>query len=375
MFRITVLPAEDGDCLFVETGARPHRILIDGGRSKTARGPLTFLLDGLQPRTGAAIDLMVLSHVDADHIEGVLDILETRTDIAPGNIWFNGLNACRVADGKSPLTRKPVGTSVRQTQAPILSALQGEKFSQSICEKNWAWNKGWKDAAVMVEPDEPLPTVELDGGARLILLGPTRSSLAALRSEWERTVRKEIAKEMPGVLGGKRGAAHLPGRAAEFYAAKRDEPDDAVPNGSSITFVLECDGKRALFAADAHPDDLATALERYQPGGGRICFDAIKVAHHGSAANNTSPLLARLQSPLWLVSSNGSRHGHPDPEAIARIVLTPAAKRLVFNYHSEYSDVWNDELAGSAYNYTCQFPVENGDCTVIDLDSDCLGIK
>ena len=37
MFRITMLPAEDGDCLLIETGedAAPHRILIDGGRKRT----------------------------------------------------------------------------------------------------------------------------------------------------------------------------------------------------------------------------------------------------------------------------------------------------------------------------------------------------
>lgn len=124
-----------------------------------------------------------------------------------------------------------------------------------------------------------------------------------------------------------------------------------------------------LFGADAHPDDLARALRRYDPGDGKIHFDAVKVVHLGSAGNNTSELIGLLESSLWLVSTNGSRHRHPDPEAIARIVLSkPAGKKLQFNYATKYNKVWENADLQARFDYTVGYGPD-AQPTVIDLSS------
>jgi hypothetical protein len=138
-----------------------------------------------------------------------------------------------------------------------------------------------------------------------------------------------------------------------------DEADRARPNGTSIAFIVEAEGKRVLFAADAHPNDLAAAVRNFEAGSERIYFDAIKAAHHGSAKNNTSELIAVLSSPLWLISTNGSKHGHPDPEAIARIVLAPPAhKILAFNYRTIQNRVWDDDAIKEVHSYRTKFAQE-----------------
>ena len=365
MFKVTMLPAEDGDSFFVEVGAKPYRILIDGGRTKTANGPLATLINNLTLQDETSVDLVVLTHVDADHIEGLLSFIKTRGKALTKSIWFNGYQAlCAAANIKHVM---PGDAPDVDDQPTTLSILQGKKLTTQIEERGWAWNTGWNEGAVMIEPSGPLPVIDLPGGARLTLLSPQRSNLAEFRRAWGQTIREEIEGQGHQVMRGTRGPAHLPGRNVAHYASLRDNPDRALPNATSIAFVLEFGGKQALFTGDANPDVLAAALERLQPGGEPVYFDLIKVAHHGSSANNTSPLIARLASKLWLFSSNGRRHGHPEPEAIARVLLTKGEKRLIFNYRSGFSEAWEDHVAEREHNYVCQFPASEDDATVIDL--------
>ena len=71
--RLEVFHAADGDCLLLSSGDG-HHVLIDGGRAGT-------FADNTQPRlqelklAGEAIDLVLVSHIDADHITGILRLL------------------------------------------------------------------------------------------------------------------------------------------------------------------------------------------------------------------------------------------------------------------------------------------------------------
>ena len=92
-FRIEMLPARHGDALWIEYGtpARTRRILIDGG-PLTAYADLSSRLQQLPPGD-QGVELVVISHVDTDHIEGLIRLFaepEADWPIAPQEIWFNG---------------------------------------------------------------------------------------------------------------------------------------------------------------------------------------------------------------------------------------------------------------------------------------------
>ncbi|MCU7876385.1 MAG: MBL fold metallo-hydrolase [Candidatus Thiodiazotropha sp. (ex Lucinoma borealis)] len=72
-----MLPARHGDCLWIEYGelAAPHRILIDGGTSGTFQD-LKKRFEAI-PETQREFELLVVTHIDADHISGVLKLLES----------------------------------------------------------------------------------------------------------------------------------------------------------------------------------------------------------------------------------------------------------------------------------------------------------
>ncbi len=75
MFRIEMLPAAHGDCLWIEygSGREIHRILIDGGPAHAYPALRERILH--LPADERHFDLLVITHIDADHIEGIIRLL------------------------------------------------------------------------------------------------------------------------------------------------------------------------------------------------------------------------------------------------------------------------------------------------------------
>ena len=76
MIKLHVVQVEFGDSFILESesGKNSTTILIDGGPYQTFKNHLKPTLQKL-PINGK-IDLVVLSHIDNDHIIGLLDLLE-----------------------------------------------------------------------------------------------------------------------------------------------------------------------------------------------------------------------------------------------------------------------------------------------------------
>lgn len=354
---ISMLPARDGDCLFVE--AAGFRLLVDGGRPQTGLTVLPAFLGSLPTRPGKpTIDLMILTHVDADHIAGVLTFLADPRGLTIGEVWFNGAeHHARAADF---FVKPPAPEDVPDAEPDDLKTLsvkQALQFDARVKELGIAWNTRLKGEAVMVLPDGELPRVTLAPGLDLVLLGPPRQKLADFYPDWEDCIREfaaEEEREADKVLSAEPRIVPTVENLGEL-AGDAETADRTRPNGASIAFVLEAgEKKRILFTADAHPTDVASGVERYG-GQGRVSFDAVKVAHHGSAKNNISVLIDRLQSPRWLISTDGSGHGHPDSSAIARIVLTLSKEKLlIFNYPSKINLDWDKADLKEKFKYsTC----------------------
>lgn len=363
MFEIEMLPADEGDALWLEYGSGPrHRILIDCGRKTAYRAVASRL--GRSP--DLRFELFVLTHVDADHISGAIPLLQDDR-FGPdrvGDVWFNGwrhLNGLhRDFEGNMP---------------GILGARQGEFFAAVLRERDYLWNGAFDGKAVVVEADGNLPTVELEGGMKLTILGPTWPKLQDMRDRWESDLGGadpnkamepgdyERALELlgrdrrhgPDLLGGGHDGPIEVGRLSE----EPFDPDDSEPNGSSISFLAECDGRSALFAGDAHAPQLEASVQRLlqERGLERLQIDALKMAHHGSARNNSHELLELLDCRRYLLSSNGSRHHHPDPEALARVLTVyDEGVEFHFNYESEESQLWADEELQARHRFKAFYP-------------------
>jgi glyoxylase-like metal-dependent hydrolase (beta-lactamase superfamily II) len=172
MISIEVLPAAHGDSIWVEYGSPPqvHRVLIDGGPALTYESGLRRRIAALQGEE-CELDLMVITHIDADHIDGALILLQELDELKVriNRLWFNGWDQLPQKEG------------ARASYAP----LQGE-FLRGLISVDPAlesiWNQEFDHQRVVVPDDGPLPEVPLEGDARLILLGPAMRDLHRLRT-------------------------------------------------------------------------------------------------------------------------------------------------------------------------------------------------
>lgn len=332
---IRMFPAREGDCLVITHGdpESPHRILIDGGRKATYPALREFILS--LPEAQRVFDLLVVTHVDRDHIEGVLSLLaDPACPVRFRDIWFNGYY---------------------HITAGLLdfSAVQGNRLVELLDGR--AWNAAFNGGPI-VTPDEGLDDpVALPGGAAITVLSPSADKLRALRTTWEKECRDaglDPDHDPPDHVQPLSFLAD--GRDIEALAATPFVDDRAPANGSSIALLLAVDGRRILLGADAHADALVTSLRHLAAANKTrtIKLDAFKVSHHGSAANTSQELLALLDCSRYLISSSGVQFQHPDPETIARIIIFGGTNTaLFFNYRTSFTASWDDEPLQARYDY------------------------
>jgi len=351
MLSIGMLPGGHGDCLWIEYGdpTAPRRVLVDGGAAGTYKRALRERLRGL-PEQERRFELLVVTHIDADHITGILDLLEdSEARFEAGDSWFNGY---RHLPDETPETLGPV---------------QGERLTDLLVKR--PWNSAFSKAAVAVQADGDLPRLELEGGLVLTLLSPTPGTLADLKPEWEKEVRKaglDPTQPRPEDVESPEGFALLGSPDVEALAAEAFSEDDAKANGSSIAMLAEFEGRRLLLAGDAHPEIVTAAIKRLA-GGGRLAVDACKLPHHGSKANVSRQFLQALDCAKWLFSTNGAYFGHPDRQAVARVIKWGGAQpELVFNYRSKYNDVWDAKPLRDQYGYKVSYPASNAEGIVVE---------
>ena len=89
--RVEALPARLGDCLLVEClreHGRPWRMLVDGGPPDTWP-TLESRLRRLAP-DDRHLDVAVISHIDSDHIGGMIPFLTSDLAETVDDFWFNG---------------------------------------------------------------------------------------------------------------------------------------------------------------------------------------------------------------------------------------------------------------------------------------------
>ena len=393
--RIEMLPAAHGDCLWIEwtSDDSVHRMLIDGGPAHTY--PRLLERIALLPPDERRFELLVITHIDGDHIDGVVRLLRDAEalGIEFDRVWFNG---------REQLDRLPgrIGDGLGVVAGEFLQLLLHD-LEQRVGD---VWNVGFDHGIVHCDPASgSMPKVQLPGGLTLTVVSPDLERLHDLDEHWEEELQRlgvdigrpdelrarlddprlrPLADELGGGDGDRLGG---PGPLDDL-----DDPDDLdgadggdrfrfdehptdldVPladelggdgdgmefgadpspaNGSSIALLAEWeDGPTALLAGDAFAGVLQASVEHLLDGRGRLPLDVFKLPHHGSVSNLTTDLLDLLTCRAYMISTSGAVFGHPHQRAIELLIEHHghrARPRLVFNYRSDTTAMFASEQIG-----------------------------
>ncbi len=343
-FKVSIIQAGHGDCILIQGDfdGQPRSILIDGGPSRAYEyrrrpGALKKALQNISDK-GQKIDLLILSHVDDDHIAGLLSgfknggLLEQLTE----KIWFNSGKLIFESFGKTFDASNLVDFNGNRTDtdaSSLTSIGQGVKFEDYI-SKRGIWQHELIKAGKVIELF----------GIKFTILSPNSEKLEKLLIKWKR--------EEPSSLTS---SANNDYRKSFDELLLNDEfsDDESIHNGSSIAFIFEYSGKRLLFLGDAHNDvitDNIKALGHSEDN--PLLLDYVKLSHHGSKYNTSSELLKLISCQNFIISTNGNRHGLPNKLTLARIVDRFPRANLLFNYPELINDIFDQTEQSEMHNQT-----------------------
>jgi hypothetical protein len=373
--RIEVFQSDKGDCLLI-TGRDGTRILADGGMRGSYATHVAPALGRIAGQ-GGELDLVYVSHIDRDHIAGVLQLMEDEVawrvrdfQRDSGNdgfpdpprprppkvrrLWHNAFHDV-VGDNSGPIEELLAASaallepgderpSAERRRELATSVGEGIELAKRARQEQLGIkvNEEFGDRFAMVR-DTP-QTVDV-GRVRLTLIGPFKEDLDALRKSWDkwlrehgdevRRIRAEMAADagrlVAGDVEGFRDAMAL--RAGELG----DRSRVTVPNLASIMLLVEDGSRTLLLTGDGHRDEVLKGLEKAgRLNGGRTHVDVLKVQHHGSEHNIDADFCRRVSADHYVFCANGE-HENPDlrvVELVARSRKDERPYKLWFNSSS-----------------------------------------
>jgi hypothetical protein len=323
IFTLEVLEAKHGDALLLHYGTKksPGLIVIDGGPAgvfkKSLRPRLEQLRDKRTPGAPLPVRMLMVSHIDDDHIRGVLDLtglLREQQGREPllcdiTTLWHNSFDEI-LGNNEADAIPASLGASVRLSSSGELtfpSNLFRDEGAAAVAANVPQGRRLRANAEALAlltnDPFEGLVSqrpkqkvLSLGGKLKFRVVGPSQTRLEKLEKDWDAKLKALQKKE----------AAEAKALAASFM-------DTSVYNLSSIVVLAESGGKQMLLTGDALADDVLEGLREAKrlKAGGTLHVDILKMPHHGSVRNVTEELLATVTADHYVMSANG-KYDNPD---------------------------------------------------------------
>lgn len=365
--KLEIFQSGKGDCLLLKSKDGKH-ILVDGGMFDAYKVHVAGALGKLADK-GTALDLVYVSHIDQDHISGVLQLMDDMVqwrvfDFQKKNgnttikkptsprppevktIWHNafheqvGENAGDIEDllaASASILSGAKSTELlglaEEHRELALSQAEAIRLSRRIGgdQLNIPLNPEFKGKLMFVRSD----TAPFNLGALTIfVIGPFKNNLARLRKDWNEWLREnkkqlrklqDQAREDEKNLGN--DVARLM-RTMELQAEVFGDRNKVTPpNLASLMLYVEepRNGQtpgRFLLTGDGHPDEIIKGLRQHKkfdqtPEG--IHVDVLKVQHHGSENNVTANFCRKVTADHYVFCGNG-KHENPDLGVVAMVI-------------------------------------------------------
>ncbi len=373
--RLRVFASDMGDCLLLtsdDANGDPHHMLVDGGMFDSYDRAVAHALHELRTR-GEVLDVVCVSHVDQDHIAGILRLFDDEVawrvhDYQVGtrgavdrpkprrprppevkNVWHNSfydqvssnqgaLEDLLVNDAQAlelGLSTAAETLGATGDAALLREALALQNLTSSIRQGLMLSNRlGAEQLGVprndiadggfilVYEDDDPYTL----GSASIRVIGPFLEDIAELRKKWNRWLRSNESAVARIRRAAERDAGRLDSDGVESVIAPlRGLSDElgnrervTVQNLASIMLLVEEDGARVVLTGDGHGDDILEGLAAIGEGGPQH-VEVLKVQHHGSEHNIDAEFCETLTADTYVFCGNGAHH-NPEIAVVETIV-------------------------------------------------------
>lgn len=375
--KLTVFQSDKGDCLLL-TGADGRRMLVDGGMRAAYSEHVAPALGKLRDN-GENIDVVYVSHIDQDHISGVLQMMDDEVawrihDFQVGNdnpnhkepnslrppkvaqIWHNAFhdlledNAGEIEDLLAASAAILSGAERESVRA--LASAQGELVT-SIAEAirltkrvspdqlGIKLNVPAKGTLMLVRPSTTA-AIKL-GGMRFSIIGPFSEDLTQLREKWNawltankaqlKSIQAAAKKDEASFSAAEINDLLLPKLAQAEHLSAILPPDElatafklgdrakvTTPNLASLMFFVKENAKTLLLTGDGHHLDILKGLKHIKKlsASGGIHVNVLKVQHHASEHNLDEAFCRAVTADHYVFCGNGE-HQNPDLRVIQAI--------------------------------------------------------
>ncbi len=359
---LTAFRSGKGDCLLLE-GGTSGLILVDAGMPESYRNHVAPAMAALRKKK-RRLDLVYVSHIDEDHIGGVLEMLNNEMawrvfevqSTLPGKhpkkptvprppeirkIWHNAFHEQLAEDPgnledtlaamASILSGSAIGEvqEIARQQADLSTSVkQAIQVSRRIGAKQLKipLNPDSDGKLMMRRQNQGPITI---GSMKLTILGPTKTDLEKLRHDWKewldkhqpqlKTIRTKAAKD-EALLGNADVSGLIAGLALQ--ADTFGDPGSVTPpNLASLTLFVKEGSQTILLTGDARGDQIVDGLKKtgVMPASGKIHVDVLKVQHHG-AENNIDPAFCDAVTADHYIFCGDGESDNPDPRVCELIV-------------------------------------------------------
>ena len=307
MLQFDFLGARHGDSIVVRWGT-DHLMLVDGGPDTVYKNTLRPHLLSLAERPGGTItlDVACVTHVDDDHIVGVLELLQelrrTRRDQLPElfrikRLWHNSVE--ELVDQAEPGLTK---AAQAVTDDARKNSVVGSSYNQGRTVRDDAVALGLSGNAPFNAVVTTGGTTQIDG-LNVTILSPGQSAVDQLAAKW----RAAGQRKDPSVI-------------AQGFV------DRSIPNLSSIAMHVRYASRTALLLGDARGDHVLAGLEQTSltTAGGVVGVDVLQLPHHGSENNVEREFFERIRADHYVISADGVKHHHPGENTLRWLVESRA---------------------------------------------------
>lgn len=366
IFSLDLLRARKGDCFLLHFGSKdePGLVMIDGGPKAVYKPFLKPRLEqirrarGLTDRDPLLVDMLMVSHVDDDHIQGLLDLtkeesvamdaLEPRL-LNVQSFWHNSFDEiidhepedlmasmksqfgmAAVSGGElSDNERHQVEERSSEDREAVLASLkvlasieQGFRLRQDAERLGFPRNPEFGGGLIIARKNGRAN--DIGHGLKFTVVGPMQPELKALHAKhvkWLEDLKRE----------GK-----SPHEALAAYV------DKSIPNLSSIVVLAEFGSKRMLLTGDARGDKILEGLQLVgllAPGeASTMHVDLLKVPHHGSANNLEDDFFGRITATHYIFSGDGE-HGNPERETLEMLLKARGSAKYAMHFTYPIQDI------------------------------------